>query len=68
MLDKVLVIITRRTTCNIYKLLRNIVVGDVTLVEYDNDTTKCWHMCLDHLNECGLMEFHKRNLLKGVYI
>lgn len=35
-------------------------------VETDNDATKLWHMCLGHLNEHGMMEMHKRILLKGV--
>lgn len=33
----------RRTEGNIYKLLGNIVVGDVASVEFDKDATKLWH-------------------------
>ncbi|KAL6311694.1 hypothetical protein AAG906_006513 [Vitis piasezkii] len=36
---------------NIYKLL---------------DNTVLWHMRLGHMGECGMMELHKRNLLKGI--
>lgn len=46
-----------RTTINIYKLLENTVVNDVVSVEYDNDSTKLWNMCLDHLNEREMMNF-----------
>lgn len=55
-----------RVACNIYKLLGNTIVGGVALIEFDNDATKLWNMCVGHLNEHGMMELHKRNLLKGV--
>jgi transposase InsO family protein len=56
----------KRTAGNIYKLLGNTVVGDVASVESDNDATKLWHLRLGHLSERGMMELHKRSLLKGV--
>ena len=57
----------KRTTKNIYKLLGNIVIGGVTVVESDHDNcTKLWHMRVGHLSECGMTEMHKRNMLKGV--
>ena len=30
------------------------------------DDTKLWHMRLGHIGERGMLELHKRNLLKGV--
>ncbi|CAJ2662759.1 unnamed protein product [Trifolium pratense] len=56
----------KRTAGNIYKLLGHTVVGDVASVESDNDATKLWHLRLGHLSERGMMELHKRSLLKGV--
>lgn len=41
-------------------------MGDVASVENDNDATKMWHMRLGHLSACGIIELHKRNLLRGV--
>lgn len=61
-----IVMTTRRTTGNIYKLLWGIVMGDVAFVETDNDATKIWNMHLGHLSELGMLELHKRTLLKGV--
>ena len=52
----------RRTASNIYKLLGSTVAGDIVSTESNNDAA----MCLDHLNEFGMMELHKRNLLMGV--
>lgn len=37
---------SKRIIDDIYKLLRNIVVGDVASAESDNDVTKLWHMHL----------------------
>lgn len=61
-----IVIMTRRNAGNVYKLLRGTIMGDITSVEINNDATKLWHMCLDPLSECGMIELYKRNLLKGV--
>lgn len=49
-----------------YRLLGGTVTGDVASVVIDNDAVKLWHMRLGHLSEHGMMELHKRNLLKGV--
>lgn len=56
----------KRTASNIYKILGSTVVGDVASVEFDNGATKLWHTRLVHLNERGMMELYKRNLLKDV--
>lgn len=44
-----------KTSGNIYKLLRNTLMVDVASIEFDNDTTKLWHMRLSHLNERVMM-------------
>ncbi|KAE8695213.1 Oxygen-dependent coproporphyrinogen-III oxidase [Hibiscus syriacus] len=56
----------KMTAGNIYKLLWSTVVGEVNSVESCDDTTKVWHMGLDHLSECGMAELHKRNMLHGI--
>lgn len=43
------------------------VVGVVVLVEFDDDATELWHMCLSHLNDCGMTELHKRYLVKEAH-
>ena len=35
-------------------------------MESDSDCTVLWHMRLGHISERGMLELHKRNLLKGV--
>ena len=35
-------------------------------MESSTDDTKLWHMRLGHIGERGMLELHKRNLLKGV--
>jgi hypothetical protein len=44
----------------------SIVVGGIATVESDLDCTVLWHMRLGHMSERGMLELHKRNLLKGV--
>jgi hypothetical protein len=51
---------------NIYKLLGSTVVGEAAFVESESDNIVLWHMRLGHMGERGLLERHKRNLLKGV--
>jgi hypothetical protein len=51
---------------NIYKLLGNTVVGGVASVEFEFDTIVLWNMQLGHMGERGMLEFHRRNLLKGI--
>ena len=53
----------------LYRLIGNIVVGRVvvtTLVESSTNDTKLWHMRLGQIGDRGMLELHKRNLLKGV--
>ena len=35
-------------------------------MESSTDDPKLWHMRLGHIDERGMLELHKRNLLKGV--
>ena len=54
---------------NLYKLLEDIVTGRAvvsTSVEPNNDNIVLWYMQLGHLDECNMLELHKRNFLKGV--
>ena len=51
---------------NIYKLLGTTIVGGVATAEFELDSTVLWHMLLRHLGERGMMELHKRNMLKGI--
>ena len=51
---------------NIYKLLGTTIVGGVATTGSESDNTVLWHMRLGHMGECGMMELHKRNLLKGI--
>ena len=51
---------------NIYRLLGNTVVSGVANVESDYNNTVLWHMRLGHMSEWGMMELHKRKLLKGI--
>ena len=51
---------------NIYKLLGSTVVGGIASIESKSDCTVLWHMRLGHISERGMLEFHKKNLLKGV--
>ncbi|RVX19433.1 Retrovirus-related Pol polyprotein from transposon TNT 1-94 [Vitis vinifera] len=40
--------------------------GGVATVESESNSTVLWHMRLGHMGERGMMELHKRNLLKGI--
>ena len=58
-----------REVNQLYRLIGNIFVGGaaiITLTKSSTDNTKLWHMRLGHIGECGMLELHKRNLLKGV--
>ena len=35
-------------------------------MESETDNTVLWHMRLGHMSERGMVELHKRNLLKGI--
>ena len=56
----------QKSSKNIYKLLESIVIGDIASVESDSDCIVLWHIRLGHMSEWGMLELHKRNLLKGV--
>ena len=42
------------------------IVGGVAIVELELDSTTLLHMQLRHMGEHGMMELHKRKLLKGI--
>ena len=64
--DAMIVMKRQKLAVNIYKLLGTTIVGGVATVEYELDSTVLWHMQLGHMGECGMMELHKRNLLKDI--
>ena len=43
-----------------------IIVGGTTTIELELDNTTLWYMRLRHMGERGMMELHKRKLLKGI--
>ena len=51
---------------NVYKLLGTIVVGGASIVKSKLDSTTLWHMQLWHMGESGMMNLHKRKLLKEI--
>ena len=51
---------------NLYYLKGSIVTGQVaTFTDSDNDSTRLWHMRLEHTNEKSLQALAKQGLLKG---
>ena len=56
----------QKTAGNIYRFLGTTVVGGVVFVEFESNNTVLWHICLGHMSERGMVELHKRNLLKGI--
>ena len=67
----VLMVMRGQKVGTLYNLIGNTVVGRVAIttpVEPSTDDTKLWHMRLGHIGEHGMLELHKRNLLKGVKI
>ena len=64
-----LMVMKGQKVSTLYRLIGNIVIGRVavtTPVESSTDNTKLWHMRLGHIGERGMLELHKRNLLKRV--
>ena len=51
---------------DIYKLMGTTIVGGAATVEPELDSTGLWHMLLGHMDERGMIELHKRKLLKGI--
>ena len=47
-------------------MLDTTIVGGAAFVESESDNTVLWHMRLGHISERGMIEFHKRKLLKGI--
>ena len=56
----------QKLVVNKYKLMGTTIVGGATTVEFELDSTTLWHMWLRYMGECGMMELHKRKLLKGI--
>ena len=44
------------------------ILGGAATVEHELDSIALWHMLLRHLGEHGMMELHKKKLLKGIKI
>ena len=42
------------------------IVSGAATVEPKLNSTALWHMQLGRMGECGMMELHKRKLLKGI--
>ena len=64
-----LIVMKGKKASMLYRLIRNTVIGKVvvtTTVKSSIDDTKLWHIRLGHIGERGMLELHKRNLLKGV--
>ena len=65
-----LLVMKGRKVNQLYKLIGNTVVGGavvITPTKSSIDDTKLWHMRLGHIGgERGMLELHKRNLLRGV--
>ena len=54
---------------NLYRLKGTTISGKAavaTPTESNDDTTKLWHLRLGHMSVNGLLELHKKQLLKGV--
>ena len=64
-----LLVMKGQKVSTLYRLIGNTFVGRfavTTLVESNTDDTKLWHMRLGHIGERGMLELHKRNVLRGV--
>ena len=62
-----LVVMKGEKTGSLYKLIGKTVTGDVAVSSSsDDDATLLWHARLGHMSERGLLELHKRKLLKGI--
>ncbi|KAK2970137.1 hypothetical protein RJ640_025756 [Escallonia rubra] len=61
-----MVITKSQKTRNLYKLIRNTVIGGASVsthVGSSNDNSELWHKRLGHLSEGGMLKLHKRKLL-----
>ena len=64
-----LLVMKGRKVNQLYRMIENTVVGGaavITPTKSSTDDTKLWHMRLGHIGERGMLELHKKNLLKGV--
>ena len=64
-----LMVMKGQKVSTLYRLIGNTIVERVavtTSMECSTDDPKLWHMRLGHIGEHGMLELHKRNLLKGV--
>ncbi|KAG8474612.1 hypothetical protein CXB51_031249 [Gossypium anomalum] len=58
----------QRKTVKLYVLQGSTVTGDAAVASSslsDDDITKIWHMCLEHMSENGMVELSKRGILDG---
>ena len=63
----VLIVMKRqKLTWNIYKFMGTTIIGGAATVEPELDSIALWHMRLGHMGERGMLELHKRKLLKGI--
>ena len=42
------------------------IIRGAAIVEPELDSTTFWHTQVGHMGECGMIELHKRKLLKGI--
>ena len=42
------------------------IVGEAATIELELNNTTLWHMRLGYIGDRGMMELHKRKLLKGI--
>ena len=64
-----LLVMKGRKVNQLYRLIGNTLIGGaivITPTESSTDDTKLWHMRLGHIGGRGVLELHRRNLLKGV--
>ena len=54
----------QKSSKNIYKQLGRTIVCGIAFVKFNSDCTSLWHIRLGHMSERGMLELHKRNLLK----
>ncbi|KAK8936753.1 hypothetical protein KSP39_PZI011993 [Platanthera zijinensis] len=62
-----LVVMKGERTDTLYRLIGTTIAGDAAVAAMsDEDTSALWHARLGHMSERGLVELHRRGLLKGV--
>jgi len=61
-------------TTNLYKVIRSVVIGDISVATEYEDITRFWHMHLGHMSERGLRACREKkfyqvlNIANSVYI